>query len=383
MSWLTGSKSVEGRRLVGQLMDLSKRERAAAELLRMGAEAAPALVEALRSPIPGLPPLAGQLLLRLGPTATPALAYSLLNDHPEVRARAAALLAQGKDPQAVPALLQALHGEYYTVRQQAALALGNLRSPQALPALLETFKDPEAEVRAAAAAAVGRYCDPRTFDQMADLLLEDPQLEVRQAAARALGETRHEQAISYLIIALHDSFWWYERESGADVLLNALEAIGKPAVDSLLEALKDPEGAVRRFAAKLLGRIRDPRAIEPLGMALYDMHAEVGQAAAESLAGFGEAGLRVLGEALQHPEAWLRQHAVSGLTLSGDQRIVPVLLGMLDDPEREVVKLVIRSLGKLKDQRALPALQAIAIRRADRELSSLARGAIQALEGSL
>lgn len=382
MSWLSGSKPSEARRWVGQLLDPSRRERAAAELLWMGAQAAPALVEALRSPTPGLPPLAGQLLLRLGSTATPALTDALLNGHPETRIRAAALLAQGKDPQAIPALLQALRGEYYTVRLQAALVLGSLRSPQALPSLLEAFKDPEAEVRAAAAVAVGRYCDPRTFDQLADLLLEDPQLEVRQAAARALGETRCEQAIPYLLIALHDSFWWYEREAGVDALLDAIESIGQPAVESLLEALKDPEGAIRRFAARLLGRIRDPRAIEPLGMALYDMHFEVGQAAAESLAGFGEAGLRVLGEALKHPEAWLRQHAVFGLTLSGDKRIVPVLLNMLADPEREVVKQVIQSLGKLKDQRALPALQAIAIRRADRELSSLARDAIQALEGS-
>lgn len=248
---------------------------------------------------------------------------------------------------------------------------------------VEQLLDPSKRERAAAAVAVGCYCDPRTFAQMADLLLEDPQLEVRQAAARALGETRCEQAISYLLIALHDSFWWYEREAGADALLDAIESIGQPTVESLLEALGDPEGAIRRFAARLLGRIGDTRAIEPLGMALYDMHFEVGQAAAESLAGFGEAGLRVLGEALKHPEAWLRQHAVSGLTLSRDKRIVAVLLNMLADPEREVVKQVIQSLGKLQGRRAVPALQAIAIRRADRELSSLARGAIQALEGSL
>ncbi len=381
MNWLSGSKSSDARRWVGQLPDPSKSERAAAELLRMGAEAAPALIEALRSPTPGLPPLAGQLLLRLGAAATPALTDALLNRHPEIRVKVAALLTESQDPRVIPALARALRSQYYTVREQAARTLGNLRDPQALPALLEALKDPEAEVRAAAALAVGRYNDPRTFDALADLLLEDPQLEVRQAAARALGETRHEQAIPYLLIALHDSFWWYERESGADALLDALEAIGKPAVDALLEALGDPEGAIRRFAARLLGRIRDPRAIQPLGMALYDMHFEVGQAAAESLAGFGEAGLKVLGEALKHPEAWLRQHAVYGLTLSGDQRIVPVLLNMLNDPEREVVKQVIQSLGKLKDRRALPALQAIAIRRADRELSSLARGAIQALEG--
>jgi len=309
------------------------------------------------------------------------LTDALLNRHPEIRVKVAALLGESQDARVIPALVRALRSQYYTVREQAALALGNLLHPQALPALLEALKDPEAKVRAAAVASVGRYCDPETFDEMAELLLEDPKLEVRQAAAQALGKTRRIEAVPSLMLALHDSFWWYEREAGADVLLEALETIGQPAVDSLLEALEDPEGAVRRFAARLLGRIRDPRAIEPLGMALYDMHFEVGQAAAESLARFGEAGLRVLGEALKHPEAWLRQHAVYGLTLSGDKRIVPLLLNTLNDPEREVVKQVIQSLGKLKDPRALPALQAIALRRADRELSSLARGAIETLKG--
>ncbi|GAB4505725.1 MAG: hypothetical protein Fur0043_27220 [Anaerolineales bacterium] len=362
-------------------MDASKRERAAAELLRMGAEAVPDLIEALRSPTPGLPPLAGQILLRLGASATPALIDALLNRHPEIRVQVAALLGQSPDPRAVPALMRALRSQYYTVREQAALALGNLLDPQALLALLEAMKDPEPEVRIAAVTSVGQYCDPRTFDKIADLLLEDSQLEVRQAAAKTLGKTRYVEAMPYLMLALRDSFWWYEREAAADVLLEAIETIGQPAVDYLLEALQDTEAAVRRFAARLLGRIRDPRAVEPLGMALYDIHFEVGQAAAESLAGFGEAGLRVLAEALKHPEAWLRQHAISGLTLTGDKRIVPLLMKMLNDPEREVVKQVIQSLGKFKDQRALPALQAIAIQHADRELSSLARSAIQTMKG--
>ena len=89
--------------------------------------------------------------------------------------------------------------------------------------------------------------------------------------------------------------------------------------------------------------------------------------------------MKVLAEALGHPEAWLRQHAISGLAHSGDRRILPALLDMLDDSEREVVKLVIGCLGEMGDGRALPRLKKIAADRADRELSSLARGAIAAI----
>jgi HEAT repeat protein len=379
MNWLTGSKHAEARKLVNQLKDVSRRGRAETELLRMGAEAVPALIEALQTTDQSLLPLYQGMLVRMGIVATHALTHSLLNEHPIIRARVAEILAQVKDPKAVPALLSALDGEYFTVRGQAARALGAIGDPEAVQPLLGALKDEELEVRIEAVQALGKFKLPETFDSMADLLLEDPQIEARQAAAQALGETHHPQAIPYLMIALRDPFWWYEREQAADALLEAIAGMGAAAVEPLLEALNDSEGTVRRFAAMLLGRIKDPRAIKALGMALYDTHFEVGRAVAESLAGFGPVGLKVLAEALHHPEAWLRQHAIAGLTLSGDKRIVPVILDMLKDPEREVQKQAIQSLGALKDARALPALQAIAIDRRDQEMYKLARQAIEEL----
>ena len=379
MNWLTGSKHGEARKLVNHLKDEKKRDRAAADLLRLGAEAAPALIEALQTRDQTLLPLYQKLLARIGQAATPALTHALKNDHPLIRARVAEVLEQTKDPRAAPALLEALRGEFYTVRGRAARALGAIAEGAAVQPLLEALADSEPEVRLGALVGLGHFKDPRTFDRMADLLLEDPQIEVRQAAASALGGTQHPQALPYLMVALRDPFWWYEREQEAVVLLEAIATMGTQAVDPLLEALGESEMTVRRFAARLLGRIGDPRAIEPLGLALYDMHFEVGQAAAESLAGFGPAGLKLLAEALHHPEAWLRQHAIAGLALSGDKRILPPILEMLKDPEREVQKQAILALGELKDERARSALQAIAVDRRDREFSSLARRAIELL----
>jgi HEAT repeat protein len=379
MNWLTGSKHTEARKLVNQLKDASRRERAGAELLRMGAEAAPALIETLQTTDQNLLPLYQSILTRMGVAATPALTHALLNDHPLIRGRVTEVLAQTRDPKAVPALLSTLSGEYYTVRSRAARALGAIGAQEAVPALLEALKDPELEVRIEVVKALGKFKLPETFEKMADLLLEDPQIEARQAAASALGGTGDPRAIPYLMFALRDPFWWYEREQAADALLEAIAGMGTSAVDLLLEALNDSEGTVRRYAVRLLGRIQDRRAIQPLGAVLYDTHFEVGRAAAESLAGFGAPGLKVLAEALHHPEAGLRQHAIAGLTLSGDQRIVPVILEMLNDPEREVRMQAVQSLGALKDPRALAALQAIAIDRRDQELYKLARQAIEAL----
>ena len=234
-------------------------------------------------------------------------------------------------------------------------------------------------MRIAACLALGMFRDPSTFDDITNVLLDDPKIEVRQAAAKALGNTAHPAALPYLMDALHDPFWWYEREYAAGELLAAIRTIGSAAVEPLIEALQDKEGTVRKFAAALLGQIRDPRALEPLGMALYDLHHEVGKTSAESLALFGAPALEILVEALSHPEMWIRIHAVQALSKIKDPRVTPVLVQMLDDPEREVKKQVIHCLGEWKDPRASSALQEIMANRADRELHTLAKQALETM----
>ena len=380
MKWLTGSKISEARKWIRRLGDEAKRERASEEILKLGEESAPALIESLQTKDGDMLQIYKHLLVQLGSAATPALTESLRGDHPAIRARVAEILGEIKDPLTLPVLLEALEGEFYTVRSRAAIALGNIGAKQVVQSIVAALADPEAEVRIAAVTALGRFNDPSTFDNMADLLLEDSQIEVRQAAAKALGSTQHPRALHYLMVALDDPFWWYERENEANILLDAIHNMGTQALDSLLKALASSEGTVRRFAAILLGRIPDQRAIEPLNMALYDTHFEVGRAAAASLAGFGPVGLKRLADAIHHPESWLRQHAIYGLTLSGDKRIVPLILDMTSDPERDVQKQAIQSLGELGDTRALPTLDAIALNRADKEMYTLAKEAIEALK---
>ena len=375
MNWLTGSKHGEAKKLIGQLTDATKRERAAQDLIRMGADAIPALIEALQTRDKNLIPLYQQILARI-PSATPALTKLLREAHPIIRGRVVEVFGISKDHAVIPTLLDALQSEYYTVRSRAALALGKIGDAKAKQPLLNALKDREDEVRSGACLGLGLFRDPSMFDDITNVLLDDPKIGVRQAAARALGDTQHPAALPYLMEALHDSFWWYEREYAAGDLLSAIEKMGTAAVDPLIEALGDKEGTVRKFAAILLGKLGDPRAIEPLGMTLYDMHHEVGKVSAESLAEFGTPAVDVLIEALSHPEMWIRIHAVLALSKIKDGRIAPVLLQMLNDPEREVKKQVIQSLGELKDPRTFPALQEIASNRADRELHTLAKEVI-------
>ena len=378
MDWLTGSKQGEAKRLITQLADVTKRDRAAQDLIRLGTDAVSPLIEALQTKDPNLLPLYQQILARI-PSAAPSLIKTLKTAHPVLRGRVAEIFAINKDRNAVPVLLEALQGEYFTVRSRAALALGKIGDPMAIPLLLNALKDEEDEVRIGACLALGFFKDPSTFDDITNVLLDDPKIEVRRAAARALGNTGHSAALPYLMEALHDSYWWYEREYAATDLLLAIEKMGIPAVNPLIAALQDKEGTVRKFAAILLGKLGDPHAIEALGMALYDLHHEVGKVSAESLARFGIPALDVLIEALSHPEMWIRIHAITALSKIKDRRVTPILLEMLNDPEREVKKQVIESLGNLKDPHALSALQEIVSNRADRELHTLAKQALENL----
>jgi HEAT repeat protein len=377
MNWITGGPHTEAKKWIGQLTDPAKRERAAQELIRLGAEAAPALVEALQSRDPNLPPIVGRLLARIGPAAVPALVHSLQNAHPLIRVQVVDVLAQIKDRSVVLPLLDALQGEFYTVRARAAAALGLVGDPQVIPHLLKALKDPEPEVRAWAALALGKFRDPSTFDDIAGLLLDDQKIEVRQVVVRSLGETRHTAALPYLMEALRDSFWWYEREQAASDLLEAIEKMGASAVEPLIGALADREGTVRKFAAIVLGELKDIRAVEELGMALYDLHHEVSRVAALALGKMGAPAVDFLAEGLRHPEADVREHATLGLGMIQDTRVAPLLIGMLQDPERIVQRQAILSLAGLRDPRAAAALRDIVNNRADREFSALAKQLLQ------
>ena len=379
MDWLIGKKD-ESKKWIAQLSDPSKRAQAANEILRLGPTAVDGLIDALGGRDANLRTLCGQLLVKMGMTAIPRLSQLLDSAHPATRQWIADILGEIRHPSALPALTSAARGQYYTVRARAASALAKIGDSKAVPVLIALLADSEPTVRIAAALAVGLFRDQSSLIRLSDLLLEDREIEVRQAAAQALAETLLPQAVPYFIEAMADSFWWYERENAAEPLLASLTKFGADAVEPLIVALRHYEATVRRSAALVLGRIGDKRAVEPLGMALYDMHYEVGRAAAESLAGFGAAALGVLSEALKHPEAGIRLHAVWALTKIQDARVLPLLAGMLKDADRHVVRQVIQSLGELCDVRAVAVLTPIADDRGDRELSMLAREAIKTLQ---
>jgi len=372
MDWFKSSKNSEAKKIIPLLTDAARRNQAAQDLIRMGADAVPPLIEALQTQDLNLLAIYQQILARI-PSASPELAKALQTAHPIIRARVVDVYAINKDKSAVPILLEALHGEFFTVRAHAALALASIGDARVIPELLPILRDKDDEARIAACDAIGTFKDPSTFDELANVALDDSKIEVRQAAVKALGDSHNPAAIPFLMEALRDSFWWFEREQNVSVLLNAILGMGEKAVTPLIEALADREGTVRRYSVMILGRLKDKRALDELGMAVYDLHHDVSKAAAEALAQYGSPAIDLLTEALIHPEVAVREHALIGLGKIQDSRVVPFLIEMMQDPEPVVRRQALFSLGNFRDPRAIPALQQAAANRADREMGALAK----------
>lgn len=83
---------------------------------------------------------------------------------------------------------------------------------------------------------------------------------VREEAARKLGDLKDPSAVEPLVLILKKDKDSRVRWSAEDALVN----IGGPAVEPLIKMLKDDSWRVRRRAVRTLGKIKEPRAIEPL-----------------------------------------------------------------------------------------------------------------------
>lgn len=162
------------------------------------------------------------------------------------------VLGQLRDERAVPLLLKALTkmDEDWLGREAAARALGEIGSTEAVPDLIRAAWLPE--TRSAAIEALAVIGDPRATDVMLSALSEQEDPEAREAAVEGL---------------IH---------------------IGEPAVPALIDKLNTRykeylDYHERALAAKILGKIGDRRAVEPLMRALDDSNPEVRKNAGKAL----------------------------------------------------------------------------------------------------
>jgi len=165
-------------------------------------------------------------------------------------------------------------------------AIPRLRGSQqvVVDLLLAATAHPDPHVRYRAVWALGATRSPRAYSTIL-ARVQDLDERVRYDAAVALGRFGYVQAVESLIDLVRQAV----REDSVDsAAAMALARLGQPTVPPLLELLQTGNPKAKEMAARTLGSIGDPAAIEPIAVLLTDADEWVRIAAVESLAQIGE-----------------------------------------------------------------------------------------------
>jgi HEAT repeat protein len=224
----------------------------------------------------------------LGNIANPRAIVPLvkaLRDAPwNVRVVAGWVLGKFVDRRAVDPLVTALGDEYPSVREAAAYSLGKLGDPRTVVPLIDALGDTHEKVREAAVWSLGKFGDRRAVDPLLKTIW-DANPKVREAAAWTLGKFGDRRAVEPLLKTMGDESPKV-REAAAKVLDELGEPLGRliqstlagsreagnelvkrkdpRSLDALILSLRNRDWKVRRAAAMVLGRIRNPRAVDGL-----------------------------------------------------------------------------------------------------------------------
>jgi HEAT repeat protein len=121
---------------------------------------------------------------------------------------------------------------------------------------LDALEDVDDATREEAAKALAKKGDPKTLEPLL-AALEDDYWSVRSHVGWALAKIGGEKAVEGLITLFNDNMMEVQTEA-----VQAMASMGKGVSPHLLTCLKDKRWRVREQAAKTLGELRDPQAVQ-------------------------------------------------------------------------------------------------------------------------
>lgn len=219
----------------------SVRAAAARALGRIGdARALPGLIAVLGDEYGTIRHEASEALIKMGAPAFSALLQALEHPSFEVRQEAARTLGKIGDPAALPALSAALKRASFGTRRAAVEALHALGDVRAVPTLLAALKDRDAEVREEAAVALATLITPGDAAAVPALseALKDQSWRVRARAIRALDTIGDVRAVPALVQALKDREEWSVRRDAAAALARLASRHPVPELRAALPILR-------------------------------------------------------------------------------------------------------------------------------------------------
>lgn len=311
-------------------------------LTRFGAQAVDPLIEAMRSNNSRRASQAASLLAKIGAPAFDAIVTLLASPDAQLRARAAWILGKMRDVRAIQSLITTLQDDEPNVRENAIEALAALHSVETVEAIVQCLNDAEPAVRKAAATALKSLGWKPSKDEAGAnywIALDDyakcaligaPAVEAlvniaksryysdRINAIKVLAKIEDPRAFQVIIESLAplENMSRSVNEEQHQAAIEALVQVGSPAVPLLLLALRHNNSTVRRHVITILGRIHDPRAIEPMVDLLLDESPSSEDKLKEILISFGPIALEPLAKAFGSTSSIDRQKRLTSVLSS-------------------------------------------------------------------
>jgi hypothetical protein len=173
---------------------------------------------------------------------------------------------------------------------------------------------------------------------------------------RKMGE-KALPSVPFLIANLHDTWTGcghnvscgHNHVTPADEAETTLISLGKDAVPSLMKAAADENLEIRRRVAKILGDIKDPRAVQCLLLTLDDKDRNIRMLAASSLAEIGKPSLEGLLEVLKNRDKPFETRADAAWALGkvGDRSAVEPLIVTLGEKDADLRVQASRALARI------------------------------------
>jgi HEAT repeat protein len=159
------------------------------------------------------------------------------------------------------------------------------------------------------------------------------------------------------------------------------DELEKQSVDGLVQSLHnstDPN--VRQYAAYLLGKTKNPRAIQPLVEALGDFDKSVREQAMLALTAIGKAAIEPLSAAMKEPKWETRYRAAEALGKIADEKAIKPLIQALKDNRDHVRYMATKGLREIGDSDAVEPM-IILLKDENRYVRMMAARALSAIGG--
>jgi HEAT repeat protein len=267
----------------------------------------------------------------------------------------------------------------WVLAREALRRLGTARALRKVEAARKVVGDTSDADAKGLAQALGEQFDTLTIDRAVLELIRSGDARQRAWGSRLFAELG---LVDRYMTRLRKAPKWSERTHAAEVLGLAAVAKAVPALVEVLRDRHEDESSVKVAAASALAKLRDPSAIALLVKELLDVDEQSSRTVAEALVAFGELAVGPLLELLPdagHPAGRLWAARILGRI--GDSRAVDDLVARLNDRDDRLRMAAAEALGAIADARALQPIVRATLRDPAPQVRAHAAGAVARIEG--